>query len=333
MSRYILRRILLIIPILIGVVVVIFTIGYFSKTSPAVVLLGSAATPENIAAKEHEMGLDRPYLVQLAEYFWNILSKRSLGTSYVYKTPVTSLIASSWPPTIKIGLISVVLTVLIGIPLGIISAIKQGTVFDYTSTVLSVVLYAVPNFWIAMLMVLLFSVRLKWLPIQGLATWKHYILPVVAVGIGPIAMLTRMTRSSMLEVIRQDYIRTARSKGIAESKVIIRHALKNALIPVVTLIGVLTGCSVTGSIIIETIFNIPGLGLLIYKSISNKDFITVQGCVLVCALFITLMNLLTEISYVFIDPRIKAQYENAGRRRRKVTVAAPAAGQEGGSAQ
>lgn len=313
------RRILLIVPILIGVVVIVFTIGYFSETSPAVVLLGSSATAENIAMKEAEMGLDRPYIVQLAEYFWNIISRGSLGTSYAYNVPVAGLIADYWPATIKIGLISILLTVAVGIPLGIISAIKQGSVFDYGATVFSVVLYAIPNFWIAMLMMLFFSVQLKWLPISGLSTWRHYILPVISVGIGPIAMLTRMTRSSMLEVIRQDYIRTARSKGLPERQVIMKHAFRNSIIPVMTLLGVLIGGSVTGSIIVETIYNIPGLGMLIYKSINNKDFITVQGCVLVCAAFVTVMNLLTELAYATVDPRIKAQYQDS-RRMKKPNV-------------
>ncbi len=316
MWKYIVRRVLLMIPILIGVVVVIFTINYFSGNSPAVALLGSYATEENVAALNAELGLDRPYLVQIGEYLWNIITKFDFGDSYIYKIPVWSLIAQRFPVTAAIGLLGVVLSVVIGVPLGIIAAVKQYSAFDYLSTLLAIVLAALPNFWVALMLILLFSVNLGWLPISGLDSWKSWILPVLSVGIGPIAMITRMTRSSMLEVIRQDYIRTARAKGLPERKVIIHHVLKNGMIPVATVIGMMVGISMTGTIIVETIFNISGMGLLMYSAISTGDTITVQGCAIVCAFIVTTMNLLTDIAYAFIDPRIKAQYVNSGRKKR-----------------
>lgn len=311
MTKYILKRILMMIPVLIGVVIIIFTINYFSAVSPAVLLCGPNATAEELAAKEAELGLDQPYLVQIGTYFWNIVTKGSLGQSYVYKQPVLDMILLRLPITIKIGFFAALLSAVIGIPLGILAAVKQNSIFDYVSTVLSVILSAMPAFFLCLILMLFFSVRLKWLPVQGIESWKGYVLPIVATGVMPIAMTTRMTRSSMLEVIRQDYVRTARAKGVPERTIIWKHTLKNALIPIITVVGMNLGLSMTGSVLCETIFNIPGLGLLMNSSISQRDFITTQGCVLICAFIISGMNLLTDLCYAFVDPRIKAQYKSA----------------------
>lgn len=311
MSKYIFKRILMMIPVLIGVVVIIFTINYFSSVSPAVLLCGPNATAEELAAKEAELGLDQPYLVQIGTYFWNILTKGTLGQSYVYKQPVLDMILLRLPITIKIGFFAALLSALIGIPLGILAAVKQNSIFDYISTVLSVILSAMPAFFLCLILMLFFSVRLKWFPVQGISDWKGYILPIVATGVMPIAMTCRMTRSSMLEVIRQDYVRTARAKGVPERTIIWKHTLKNALIPIITVVGMNLGLSMTGSVLCETIFNIPGLGLLMNSSISQRDFITTQGCVLICAFIISGMNLLTDLCYAFVDPRIRAQYRSA----------------------
>lgn len=325
MSKYILKRILMMIPVLIGVVIIIFTINYFSAVSPAVLLCGPNATAEELAAKEAELGLDQPYLVQIGTYFWNIITKGTLGQSYVYKQPVLDMILLRLPITIKIGFFAALLSAVIGIPLGILAAVKQNSIFDYVSTVLSVILSAMPAFFLCLILMLFFSVRLKWLPVQGIESWKGYILPIVATGVMPIAMTTRMTRSSMLEVIRQDYVRTARAKGVPERTIIWKHTLKNALIPIITVVGMNLGLSMTGSVLCETIFNIPGLGLLMNSSISQRDFITTQGCVLICAFIISGMNLLTDLCYAFVDPRIKAQYRSAkkskGEKKRKEDAA------------
>lgn len=325
MSKYILKRILMMIPVLIGVVIIIFTINYFSAVSPAVLLCGPNATAEELAAKEAELGLDQPYLVQIGTYFWNIITKGTLGQSYVYKQPVLDMILLRLPITIKIGFFAALLSAVIGIPLGILAAVKQNSIFDYISTVLSVILSAMPAFFLCLILMLFFSVRLKWFPVQGIASWKGYILPIVATGVMPIAMTTRMTRSSMLEVIRQDYVRTARAKGVPERTIIWKHALKNALIPIITVVGMNLGLSMTGSVLCETIFNIPGLGLLMNSSISQRDFITTQGCVLICAFIISGMNLLTDLCYAFVDPRIKAQYKSvkkpkAGKRKEETAT-------------
>ncbi|MCD7749722.1 MAG: ABC transporter permease [Oscillospiraceae bacterium] len=317
MSRYIWHRILMLIPVLIGVVVVVFTINYFSTVSPAIALLGGNATPENIVAKEHELGLDRPYFVQLGSYFWGLISRGDLGTSYTYNVSVWSLVAPRIKVTFIIGFFGTLFSVVIGVPLGMLAAIKQNTLWDYSATTLAVVMAAFPPFWLCLLLMLFFSVKLGWLPISGIKTWKGYILPIIASGVVPVGMTMRMTRSSILEVIRQDYIRTARAKGVKEKTVIWKHVMKNALIPVVTVVGMSLGFSLTGSIICETIFNVPGLGLLMNTSISQRDFITTQSCVLIAAFIVSSMTLITDIVYAFVDPRIKAQYRSYGKRHVK----------------
>ncbi len=313
MLRYIIKRVLMLIPILLGVIIIVFTINYFTDGSPAIAILGGSATPENIAQVEHEWGLDRPYFVQLGEYLWNIVTKFDFGTSYVWERPVMEMIMERLGTTMLLGLLGVGVTVVIGIPLGLLAASKQYSVFDYASTTVAVVLASLPSFWLALMMILFFSVKLGVLPISGLGSPAHWILPVAAVGVFPLAIITRMTRSSMLDVIRQDYVRTARAKGLNERNVLYKHALPNAIIPVITAIGMTVGFAMTGTIIIETIFNIPGIGLLMSQAISSYDYNLTQGIVVVCALIISGCNLITDIIYAFIDPRIKAMYK--GQRR------------------
>lgn len=318
MLRYTLRRILLLIPVLIGVVVIIFTINYVTGADQQVIafLLSSTASPEDVASKLHELGLDRPYLVQLGDYFWQIIAHGSFGTSYVLHKPVAELIGQRIWITVRLGLGAAFLSTIIGIPIGILAAVKQNSIFDYICTFFATMCSALPSFWLCLMFILFFSVKLGWFPITGIKTWKGYVLPIVASGIFPIAMLVRMTRASMLEVIRQDYIRTARAKGVPERRVIWKHALQNALVPVVTLIGTNIGASLTGSVLAETIFNIPGLGLLMQNSLSKYDTITEMGCILLCAFIMSVMNLLTDLFYAVIDPRIHAQYEGTGKGNR-----------------
>lgn len=321
MLRYIIKRVLLLIPVLVGVVVLVFSFNYFSDASPVYSLVSSNATEEDIARVTHELGLDRPYMVQLGEYFKNLITKGDFGTSYIQKQPVWNLVRDRFPVTATIGLSAAILSTLIGIPLGIIASVKQNTFFDYISTFIAVVLAALPAFWVCMILMLIFSVTLQWTPVTGVATWKGYILPIVSTALMPIAMTMRMTRSSMLEVIRQDYVRTARAKGLPEKVVLWRHTLQNAMIPVMTVVGMNIGLSLTGSVISETIFNISGLGLLMSQSISQKDFILTQSCVLICAFIVSVMNLLTDIAYAVVDPRICAEYTTAGKRKKRKKAA------------
>lgn len=317
MIRYVLKRILWIIPTVLGIIIVLFSINYFSPGSPAETMLGSQATPEAVEALEQELGLDQPYFVQLGNYFWTLISTGSLGNSYVYKMPVWEMILPRIWPTAIITLASALLSTLIAIPLGILSATHHRTMFDYGGTLFAIVFKSIPNFWLALLLLSLFAVKLRWVPASGYATPAHFILPVFATTMGSLAGTMRMTRSSMLEVIRQDYIRTARSKGLSEHDVVYGHALKNALIPVVTMIGIYVGMSLAGSVIVETIFAIPGLGTTMVKAINGNDYIVTQGIVLVCGTFLTIITLITDLVYAFLDPRIKAQYEGSVKKRVK----------------
>lgn len=321
MFKFIVKRVLLIIPVLLGAIIVVFTINYFSTSDPAMIKLGIAASdPEKLAAMQHEMGLDRPYIVQLADYLWG-LCRGDLGESYIYSKTVWELISARLPNTLKMSVGAVVLAVVIGIPLGLLAALKQNTAIDYITTSFAILLNAMPGFLVGVVLMLVFAVQLKWFPVSGADSWQSFVLPVVAAGVGPITQNARMTRSSVLEVIRQDYVRTARAKGVSERTVIWRHVMRNALIPIITLIGASLGTCVAGSVVVEIIFNIPGMGMLIKSSIGSQDYITVQGCVVICALVVTVMNLLTDLTYAAVDPRIRAQY-TAGSKRRKKTPAA-----------
>lgn len=327
MLKYTLHRILMLIPVLIGVIVFVFTVNYLSPVSPAHIICGENAAPEIIEQKEHELGLDRPYLSQLGSYLLNI-TKGDFGTSYTKSMPVWKLIRERIPVSAIIGLLGCIIAVAIGLILGIFGALKQNTIWDNLSTLLSTLSSAIPGFWLALLLMLLFSVKLGWTPITGIKTWRGYILPVLVSAFPSIGLVARMTRSSILESINSDFVRTARAKGLPECRVILKHVMQNSLIPVVTVIGSLLGHCVTTGVISETIFNIPGLGSLMNSSITGKDYITTQGCVLVCAFIISVFNMLTDLMYAVIDPRIKAQYSRSSKRKSvKRSMKAPKAGE------
>ena len=305
------------IPVLLGVMVVIFTINYISPSDPLVSLLGADATEAQRLAKAQELGLDQPYLVQMFNYIKDVVLHFDLGTSYTTYTPVLKSILQRFPTTFKLAILAVALASVIGIPLGIIAATHQNSIFDYISSIVALIGASMPGFWLGLMLIILFALNLKWLPASGLDTWKHWILPVVSIGVFPIATIMRTTRSSMLEVIRQDYIRTARAKGITENKVITRHALKNALIPVVTVVGMQLSFVMGGVIVLESVFSIPGLGSLLKTAIGYNDYPTIQGCVLFIALIMSVMNLLVDILYAFIDPRLKSQYASKKKKKEK----------------
>lgn len=326
MIKYIIRRLLLIIPVLLGAIIVVFTINYFSTTDPAMIKLGlSASDPVKLAAMREQMGLNRPYIVQLLDYIWN-LCHGNLGDSYVYSKTVWELLGGRIPNTLRLGLGAMVISVCVGIPLGLVAALHQNSAVDYLTTAFAVIMNAMPGFLVAVILMILFALKLGWFPVSGADSWKSFVLPIIAAGIGPITQNARMTRSSVLEVIRQDYVRTARAKGIEEGKVITRHVMKNSLIPILTMVGSGLGTCLAGSILVEMIFNIPGMGMLINSSIMAKDFITVQGCVVVCAVVVALANLLTDLAYAAVDPRIKAQYTAGSNKKKKAPAEAAAKG-------
>lgn len=235
----------------------------------------------------------------------NIVTKLDFGYSYYSGNSILSELSARFPVSLKLGLISVLLTVVIGVPSGIISATRQYSLLDYGVTFVSLFFAAVPGFWLSMIMILIFSSRLGWLPSSGLTDWTCYIMPVIASSAQYVASVTRQTRSSMLEVIRQDYIRTARAKGVSERAVIFRHALRNALIPVVTLIGLQAGAVISGSAIIEAVHSFPGMGSLMMTAINNKDYSTIQAVVLVLSAVVCVINLAVDTVYAVIDPRVE----------------------------
>ena len=324
MIKYIARRILMMIPVLVGVLFIVFTINHFSPGDPVATLLGSNYTDEQYAAKEAELGLDKPFFTQFVNYVGGIVTEFDLGISYQTKRPVSTEILERFPTTLLLGMLGVVLTVIVGVPFGIVSATKQYSALDYVVTIVSLVFASIPSFWMAMMFQLTISHNLGWLPATYAAgSVVSMILPVLTLGLSPVATVTRMTRSSMLDVVRQDYIRTARAKGLSERDVIWKHALKNALIPVITVIGMQLGSIIAGSVVVEAIFAIPGLGSLLMNAINNRNYPVIQGSVLFMSVFISLMNLLVDLIYAFVDPRIKAQY-GGGKKKADKKADAPA---------
>ncbi len=308
MSRYIIKRILLMVPILLGVTIIVFTIMSFTPGDPARLILGQAAPQEAVDKLHAEMGLDDPFLVRYFRYIGDML-QGDFGTSYRTNRPVFDEIFARFPVTINLAFISVALVVLIGIPLGILSAVKQYSFLDMFCTVSAMFMASIPSFWLGLMMILLFSLKLGILPPSGVGSFAHYIMPAIALSLPIAAEVLRMTRSTMLETIRQDYIRTARSKGASEKRVIWRHALKNALLPVVTVIGSEFGGLLGGTILIESVFGLPGLGSLVVTSIRSKDVPQVMAATLFIALIFCVVLLVVDIAYAYIDPRVKARYE------------------------
>lgn len=315
MIKFLIKRILLTIPVLLGVIIIVFFISRALPGDPVVNFLTSNYTEEEYKAQEEKMGLDKPLLEQLWNYIVGIVTRFDLGNSYTTGLPVMKELGSRIWITVKLGLMSCAVTALIGIPLGIISATKQYSALDYVVTSMSILFAAMPGFWLALMSIIIFTQTLNWLPASGLYSWKHYILPVVCNAFMAMAITTRMTRSSMLEVIRQDYISTARAKGLKEVLVIQRHALKNAIIPVITVIGNQCSVIIGGSVVIESIFSIAGMGTLLVTSINARDYPTVLGVTLVISMFVCAVNLIVDIAYCVADPRMKAQLISGTKRR------------------
>lgn len=308
MHRYIFRRVLLLFPVMLGVSFVVFTIMFFTPGDPASILLGERAPEEEVQALREQMGLDDPFFVQYGRFLFNAL-QGDLGRSLTTRRPAAIELFARFPATLQLAAAGVFIAVLIGVPIGIISATRQYSLFDGASMVIALLGVSMPNFWQGIMMVLLFAIYLNWFPSSGYGTLAHLIMPSLTIGTSSAATITRMTRSSMLEVIRQDYIRTARAKGLSERVVITRHALKNALIPIVTVVGLQFGFLLGGAVLTETIFSWPGVGRLMVDAIRQRDYPVVQGGVLLLALTFSVVNLLVDVFYAYIDPRIKAQYK------------------------
>lgn len=309
MSRYIIRRLLLIIPTTLLVVLLVFLIMNITPGDPGRMILGvgQGVTQEAVDALNHSLGMDRPVMERYFSYIWNILHL-DFGLSYHSRQPVLDTLVKSFPITFKLAFLSILVTVVVGIPLGIISAARRYSVLDGTLTVVALVVASVPGFWLGIMLILIFSLKLGLLPTSGVGTLKHYILPVLTLALPNAAFLLRITRVTMLETLRQDYIRTARAKGASEKRVIFRHALKNTLLPVVTTLGLSFANLLGGAIVVEAVFGLPGLGEVILDALVLKDVPVVMASVILIAVLFMLIVLIVDILYAYIDPRIKAQF-------------------------
>jgi len=316
MWRYILKRLLYLIPVVLFCTFVVFFIMNLNPGDPGRLALGFEATQEAVDAYNHEIGLDRPLLVRYAEYVIN-LCKGDFGNSYIGGKAVWPQIKEFFPNTLKLSVLALVFSVIIGVPIGVLSAVKQYSLADRVSSVTAMLLACIPPFWLCLLLMMLFSVKLGWLPAYGLSDWKSYILPVLALSANGIGANIRLTRSTMLEEIRKDYVRTARSKGAKERAVIYSHALMNSLIPVVTSLGTRFTRQIGGSVFIESVFAIGGIGSLVIKGVNNNDTPIVVGSVVIISICSVFINLLVDIVYAFLDPRIKGRYVASGKKKKK----------------
>jgi peptide/nickel transport system permease protein len=310
------------IPVLIGITLIVFLMLHFTPGDPAKSMLGDGATAEEIQAKRIELGLDKPLVVQYGKYMYNLVFHLDLGESYVSRRPVLKEILNRFPTTMLLTLCGIIVTIVIGVPTGIVSAVKQNSSWDKAATFIGLFGVSMPAFWIGLLMAQLFALKLRWLPATGFYGPKYWILPAITVGINTSALVMRMTRSTMLEVIRQDYIRTAKAKGVHEKNIIFKHALKNCLIPLITIIGLQVGAQLGGAMVTETIFSIPGLGKFLVDSIGSRDYPVIQGGVLFIAVVFSIVNLIVDILYSYADPRIRSQYSSDNRKKRMKNVIA-----------
>ena len=318
MGRYILKRLLQMIPVVLGVAIIIFTILYFTPGDPVALNLEAGYTAEQYAAMQAKMGLDKPFFTQLLYFMRDLFLRFDMGTSYITGLSVSQEIFSRLPRTALIALVCCILQVVVAVPLGVTAAIHQNGFMDRFCIILAMLSISLPNFWFAMMMILIFSLKLGWLPSFGIGHWYNYILPCLANCLSGLGGMARQTRSQMLEVIRSDYITTAKAKGVSRKSVIYSHALPNALIPVITSVGSHFGAALGGTVVIETVFSIPGVGYYMVEAINNRDYPIIRSGTALLALLFCLSMLLTDLGYAFIDPRIKAQYERQGAKKRWV---------------
>ena len=300
------------IPVILGISFIIFTVLALTPGDPAQMILGENASLEAIEELREEMGLNENFIVRFVKYIGDAV-QGDFGESYRTGLPVLDEIMTRLPNTFALAFFGIGLSVVIGIPIGIISATKQYSIFDTMSLAVALIMTSIPAFWLGLMLLLVFSLKLNWFPAIGITSWTGFILPSVTLAIGSMAVMIRMTRSTMLEVIREDYIRTARAKGASEGLIIRRHALRNALLPVITIIGINFGLQMGGAMICETVFSIPGMGTLMITSVRQKDIPMVMASVMFVAFAISMINLLIDILYSYIDPRIKSQYVKVSR--------------------
>ena len=303
------------IPVILGVTIIVFTLMYVIPGDPTLAILGSTAEPWEYEALREQMHLNDPYILQLGRYLYQVFFTLNLGNSYITGASVALELSERIPRTLMLGLFSVCVTIFVGIPMGINAAIHRNTIQDWLPLSIALIGVSMPGFWLALMLVLIFAVKLNWLPAYGMGGFQYWILPVLSGSFHGIASMARQTRSSMLDVISSDYIVMARAKGMPERSVIYKHALPNALIPIITILGTTFARLIGGGMLTETIFSIPGVGYYMVKAVNNRDYPAVQGSILLLSVVFSIMMLITDLVMASVDPRIKAQF--AGRVAKK----------------
>jgi peptide/nickel transport system permease protein len=316
MIRYIAKRLLMLIPVLLGISFVVIVLIDVTPGDPARIMIGQTATEAQVEALREDLGLNDPLPIRYGRFVWNVLHG-DFGTSYMTKRPVVTEMMQRFPYTLFLVTLALILSIFLGIPLGIFAATHQYTLKDNFAMFASLICVSMPSFWFALILIRIFGVQLRILPLSGIETWKGWILPCVSMALGLTAILARQTRSNMLEVIRQDYITTARAKGLPERTVIYRHALKYALIPIIMIIGGIFGSSLGGALISEMIFSIPGLGQYTLTGLNNRDYPVIQGSILILSTLFAIIILIVDIVFALVDPRIRSQYSGKSKSKKK----------------
>ena len=327
MIRYFVKRLLLMILVVFGVLIIAFILNEITPGDAATHLAGDGATEEQVEEIRERLGLNEPVVVRFVDYVWGIVSRGDLGTSYTTRQPVLDEIMDYFPTTFQLTIYSFLFSVIVGVAVGALSAAKQNSAVDNISMAVSMLGVSLPQFWLGLMLILAFSVHLRWFSASGIESWKDWILPSFTLGIVGAAQIARTTRSAMLDSIRQDFVRTARAKGQTNFKVITRHVLRNAQIPIITVMGIQLGTTLGGAVVIEQVFSVPGLGRYIVDAIKSVNAPVVQGGVVFLAVVFSFINLLVDYVYALVDPRIKAQY---GFRQRKRRIKAVKGGAENG---
>lgn len=304
MLRYFVRRVLLAVPVLLGVATLVFSLIHMVPGDPAQAMLGDGASPQDIAELRANLGLDKPLFEQYVTFLRNAVTG-DLGNSFRTGQPVTTMIVERIPATAELAIAAMLVAVAIAIPLGVVAAVWRGTAIDYSAMTFALAGVSIPNFWLGPLLAIVFAVELGWLPVSGRGTLAHLVLPAISLGLALAAILARMTRASLLDELNELYVRAARARGVSSAAAITGHALRNSMVPLLTIIALQFGAVLTGAVITETIFAWPGIGRLLIQSIGFRDYPMVQGCILLIAVTYVTVNLLTDLMYGVLDPRIR----------------------------
>jgi ABC-type dipeptide/oligopeptide/nickel transport system permease component len=302
--RYFVQRVLLAIPVLIGVATLVFSLIHLVPGDPAQAMMGDGAAPQDVAELRKNLGLDQPLLTQYGSFLGHAI-KGDLGVSFRTGQPVTQMVMERMPATAELAMAAMLVAIVIAIPLGVVAAVYRGSAVDYSAMTFALAGVSIPNFWLGPLLAIVFSVELGWLPVSGRGTLAHLVLPAISLGLALAAILARMTRASLLDELNELYVRAARARGVSRAAAITTHALRNSMVPLLTIIALQFGAVLTGAVITETIFAWPGIGRLLIQSIGFRDYPMVQGCILLIAVTYVTVNLITDLMYGVLDPRIR----------------------------